>query len=208
MSARKSQPKPWPMRWIVLAIVLTVVPYTYLTLHYRKTGPAFNPYEDLSHRATVLRLLHEGWQRIPVTSRRPADGINPVERPAHGATIQSGLPGLPPDLAQALVEKPELAATITNVTAPAEVSVSSDYPVYFTCTLADQKHQILDVQLYVKGETAMLIPNFEKVSGQLLVRTNETSVQLDVPTQSLKAGHYRMTLVGAGASKAWDVVVK
>ena len=33
------------------------MPYTILTLRYRKPGPAFQPYEDMKNRTNVARLL-------------------------------------------------------------------------------------------------------------------------------------------------------
>ncbi|MBI4622331.1 MAG: hypothetical protein HY736_03790 [Verrucomicrobia bacterium] len=36
MSAAPKDRQPWPMKWIALAILLVIVPYTFLTLHYRK----------------------------------------------------------------------------------------------------------------------------------------------------------------------------
>ena len=57
----------------MLAILAVVVPYTWLTLAYRKPGPAFQPYEDLRRQANVKRLLAAGYQRISLTAQRPAD---------------------------------------------------------------------------------------------------------------------------------------
>src|SRR5438105_3708911 len=66
MSAAPKHHEPWPMKWIALAILLFIVPYTYLTLHFRKPGKAFEPYADLSKRANTARLLSAGYQRIPL----------------------------------------------------------------------------------------------------------------------------------------------
>ena len=61
------------MKWIVLTIALVIVPYTFLTLHYRKPGPAYRPYQDAQERANVVRLLSAGYQRITLPAQRPAD---------------------------------------------------------------------------------------------------------------------------------------
>src|SRR5262245_25725972 len=66
MSAARNQRQPWPMKWVVVAILLLIVPYTIITLKYRKAGPAYEPYEDLKNRANVSRLLAAGYQRIPI----------------------------------------------------------------------------------------------------------------------------------------------
>ena len=61
------------MKWIVLAIVVSLVLYTYLTLHFRKAGPAFRPYADIKDHANTVRLLDAGYQRITVEAELPAD---------------------------------------------------------------------------------------------------------------------------------------
>ena len=62
--------QPWPMKWIVLAIVLFLVPYTFITLHFRKPGPGYLPYQDSKQRATLAKV---GYQRITLSVDRPAD---------------------------------------------------------------------------------------------------------------------------------------
>lgn len=196
------------MRWIALAIIVSLGLYTFLNLHYRKAEPGFRPYEDIAKRATVARLLDAGWQRIPVSSRRPADPLSPAEKPPETARIEPSLPGLPPQLAEMILEKTALAGSIERVIAAPETSTANHYPVYFECTLTDQKSQILDVELYVKGENAVLVPRFEKIAQELTARNKATEVWLDIPTQALKPGHYRIALVGKGSSKAWNLAVK
>src|SRR5690349_2827030 len=112
--------QPWPMKWIVLAIVLLIVPYTIMTLHYRKAGPAFQPYEDLKNRANVSRLLAAGYQRIPLVAQRPADS----GRATGGATILPAPAGLPEDLKSTLVEPISLPMEITAVTAAPSTRVA------------------------------------------------------------------------------------
>src|SRR5688572_3099360 len=92
--------RPWSMKWIVIIIVLIIGPYTYLTLRYRKPGPAFQPYDDLKKRANVSRLLEAGYRRISITAQRPADGA----RARGGAEVTTAAGGLPPELRSTLVE--------------------------------------------------------------------------------------------------------
>ena len=41
------------MKWVVVAIVVCIVPYTFLTLKYRKTEAPNRPYEDNKKRAML-----------------------------------------------------------------------------------------------------------------------------------------------------------
>ena len=95
------------MKWIVLAILLCIIPYTYVTLHYRKTAPAFQPYEDMKNRANVMRLLNAGYRRIALPAEVPADAL----KDQSSATIQNVAGGLPAELKSTLAEPPALPWT-------------------------------------------------------------------------------------------------
>ena len=46
------------MKWIVVVIIAVIVPYTYLTLRYRKPGKAFEPAHDIQDRRdNVTRFI-------------------------------------------------------------------------------------------------------------------------------------------------------
>ena len=61
MSARSPNKKPWSLKWIAIIILACIIPYTWITVRYRKPGPAFQPYDDSKNRANVLRLLDAGY---------------------------------------------------------------------------------------------------------------------------------------------------
>src|ERR1017187_9050714 len=69
MPAARSK-KPWPMKWILLGVILFIVPYTYINLHFRKPGPGFLPYDDMREREHLGR---GGFKRITARLSRPAD---------------------------------------------------------------------------------------------------------------------------------------
>ena len=192
------------MKWVVLAIVVVIVPYTYLTLRYRKPGPAFQPYQDMQNRANVARLLSAGYQRIPLTAERPADAMHPII----SASIVPAPGGLPAELHSTLVESPLLPTDITKVIAPPHVSAVQPYSFRFACTLPDRKRQLAGADLYLKGEEIIVTPDYEKLSGELAARSNDNIIQLTLPAGTLKPGHYRMTVVGQQSSRAWSFDVR
>jgi hypothetical protein len=203
MSAPKDR-KPWPMKWVAVAILLVIVPYTFLTLRYRKPGKAFEPYQDIKDRANTMRLLSAGYQRIALPAERPADKMQPIT----SATIASSAGGLPAGLKTSLVSTPLLPADITLVAASPTVSALQPYTFRFACTLPDHKRQLAGADLYVRGEEIVITPDYEKMSGELLARTTDNIVQLTVPSGALKPGHYQITLVGAQSSRTWTLQVK
>jgi hypothetical protein len=204
MSAASRQRQPWPLKWIAVAILLIIVPYTILTLRYRKPGPAFQPYEDMKNRTNVARLLSAGYQRIPLPAVRPADrgGVS------GGATVTATAGGLPADLRATLVESPLLPADILSVTTTPTAHTLLPYTIELTCTLPTDKLQLGGAELYLRGDTLVITPTFEHVGGNLLTRTRQSIVRLTVPAGALKPGSYTITLVGERTSRTWPLAVQ
>ncbi len=191
------------MKWVVLAIIVVIVPYTYLTLHFRKPGPAFRPYEDTKNRATTARLLSTGYQRIMLGTQRPADPV----RSGASTDVTAAPGGLPAALTGALIDQPVLPVSIDSVTATGSANSDQAYSIQFTCTLADNKAQPTGGQLYRRDGELILVPAFEKLDGGLLARTRDTTLLLTVPAGALKPGRYAVTLVGGRTSRQWTLQV-
>jgi hypothetical protein len=191
------------MKWIVVAILVFIPIYTYLTLHFRRPGPAFNPYRDMRDRADVIRLLKAGYHRVAVEASRPVDaapGASAATLPAPG--------GLPDDLRNTLVESPLLPLEINAVSAEATAVSGIDYQIVLSYTIPDNKRQLSGAHLYEKPGEIVIVADFERLAGELLARTREGSALLDVPPGSLKPGTYRVTLVGERASRSWTLRVR
>lgn len=191
------------MKWIVVAIVAVIVPYTYLTLHYRKPGKAFQPYTDLKDRANTKRLVSSGFQRIALVAQRPSDPVRSVLNAP--ITVSGG--GLPEALRASLIDSPQLPAEILNVSAVANLSADDPYRVQFSCSLLDNRQQLAGAALYLRHEEIYLVPTFERLTGDLLARTKENVVLLTIPAGTLKAGRYRAAVIGERTSRSWTVQV-
>jgi hypothetical protein len=203
MPARLS-PKPWPMKWIVVSILLFVPIYTYLTLHFRRSEPVYEPWEEGHDRAMTERLLAAGYRRVTLAATRPTELLRTSAR----ASIVTAPGGLPADLASAFVVAPLPPTRVTHIVAARETSAAQPYNVDFTATLPDEKEELLDAQIYVREGRLVLVPNFERMPGGLLVRSPETEVRIAVPAGILSPGHYHVTLVAAQESQTWVLSVK
>ncbi len=191
------------MKWIVLAIIVGIAGYTFLTLKYRKPGRAFQPYSDLKDRANTKRLLDAGFQRVSVEAVIPSDPT-----PAGPtATVASAAGGLPPMLRETLIDPPALPSEIVSVAAAPSANALMAYPIGFRCTLPDNKQQLAGADLYVRGDQVVIVPDFDRLAGGLLSRTRESVIRLTVPAGVLKPGEYHLTLLGARASKTWTLQV-
>jgi hypothetical protein len=194
----------WPALWIIIAIVAAIIPYTYVRLHFRKPTNGYQPYHDFRDRVNTQRLLSAGFQRIPLESERPAEGLSKT-----GSAVIAAAPGgLPPALDETLVAKPVLPNAFSSVNAVASASVMFAYAVDFTCTLNDNKQDLSDVYLYAREGQLYIIPSFERLAGDLLSRNRELGLRVKVPAGALKPGSYTVTLVGAQASKTWSLQLK
>jgi len=206
MSAAQSR-KPWPMKWIVLAIVAFIIPYTYLELHFRKPGPAYRPYEDTRNRINNARLLSAGFQRVTLNAERPAEPGRLGLASAAPAVSAAAPGGLPAELGGALIDQPLLPVSIDSVTTAATVASAQAYAIQFTCTLPDNKEQLADAHLYHREGVLFLVPSFEKLDGGLLARTRESTVLVTVPAATLRPGSYTVTVIGGRASRRWTLQV-
>lgn len=192
------------MKWIVLAIFLAVVPYTIVTLRYRKPGPAFQPYEDMKNRANVSRLLSAGYQRVPLPARQPADET----RTPSGAVVSPAPGGVPSELRSTLVESPLLPAEILQVSAASNANTLQDYPLQFTCSLPNDQQQLAGADLYLRGYGAVLVPTFERVPGELLTRSRQALVHVTIPAGTIRPGKYQVTILGEKTSRSWTLEVR
>ncbi len=202
---RKSTPKPWPMKWVILAIVVFMAGYTVVNLYYRKPGRAYRPYQDAQDRATTARLLNAGWHKLPVEFCRP------VEKPAvdNAAAVNRAAVGLGPDLTPNFAEAPKLLASIDRVVAPGSVTRGADYNAYFTATLTNPKAPLGELTLYRKGDELVLVASSETLPGKdLMSRWNDSTYCLTFSTAGLEPGKYHARLVAKGPAAAWSFTVR
>ena len=201
--------KPWPMRWIVAAILLFIVPYTYLNLKFRKPGKAFEPYADMKAEANVNRLLNAGYRRLDVRAERPFPALAPTEITRGPAADPAAAPGgLPAPLAETLLETPRLPAAYHSLIAPAEGNTLLPCRLQFTARLESDREQLAGADLYQRDRDLVIVPVFEPVPEGLHARTTESTVLLTLPAGLLAPGRHAITLVGTRESLRWDVLVR
>jgi len=186
------------MKWIVLAMAIFIIPYTYLTLRYRKPE-SFQPYEDARERAHIAKA---GYSRISLSASQPADGRT-VDR--FGIAPAAG--GIPSDLAASLIDRPVLPEAVGAVAAAPTCRDGANYPIRFDCTPPPGQLELSGAHLYQKGQNLFILVGFAPVADGLVQRHPADSVQIEVPSAELVPGTYQVTLVGARASKTWAVQV-
>ena len=193
---------------MALIIVVCLALYTFATLHFRKREPAYQPYHDTKERIAISRLESAGYQRIYASAERPADPKSTaaaLRGPLSEIIAAPG--GLDSELKQTLIETPQLPALCTDVRAPREAQAMLPYSFQFTCSSSNNKQLLSGTYVYVKDQSIMIVPDFEKISGELLARTPVSVVQVTLPAGTLSTGTFHATLISSQESKQWEIQV-
>jgi len=200
--------KPWPMRWIVAAILLFIVPYTYVNLKFRKPNRAFEPYADMKEQANVKRLLDAGYTRVNVRAERPYPPLGAAQVLGPGrsrVTFARSPGGLPRPLDGTLVEAPRLPLRYGDLVAPAEVSGDEAIRLQFTATVEGANEQLAGAEIYIRSNEVVVAPTFEPLPGKLAARDQQSLVLLTLPAGILAPGRHTFTLAGRESSLRWEL---
>ena len=122
--------------------------------------------------------------------------------PRGGAAINAVTGGLPDELRSTLVETPPLPEEILAVTAAPTANTLQAYEISFTCALPDERQQLLGAELFVRENTLVITPTFERTAGDLQARSRHAPVLITIPAGVLNPGNYTVTLVGTRTSRA------
>lgn len=204
-----AQKKPWPMKWVVLAIVISLAGYTYVTLKYRKLNRPAQPVEDARERFVISRLRQAGYNRINVNAELPGDpasSLAGLTKPF--AEIKDAPGGLPAELAETFAEKPRLPDSFGEVSTPASHTAMLPYFVQYVCLLPDNQKVFGETRVYAKENQIAIVTDFDRLDADLLARSKETAVRLPLPAGIFRSGQsYEITLVGQNTSKRWTLQV-
>ena len=193
------------MRWIVIAIVACVVPYTYLTLKHRKPGPAHLPYADNKSRAEVARLLDAGYRRFAV-SLKVLTGQPGSTGPAQLAAVADGPGGVPAPLAEVLLDLPQLPNVVRDVEAAAQAGPEQPYTITFTCDAPGLAEQLTQAWVFVRDDQVTIAPRIEPRTGEGILATGAVTLQLDLPANTFpRPGEFRVTLAATNNVANWSV---
>lgn len=193
------------MRWIILAIVACVVPYTYLTLKHRKPGPAHLPYADNKSRAEVARLLDAGYRRF-AAPLQILTGQAASTTPARLAAVADGPGGVPAPLAEILLDLPQLPNVVRNVEAAAQAGPEQPYTITFTCDAPGLAEQLTQAWVFVRDDQVTITPRIEPRTGEEVLVTGAVTLQLDLPANTFpRPGEFRVALAATKKAASWSV---
>jgi hypothetical protein len=192
------------MRWVAVAILVGIGVYTWLTLGYRKPGPAYEPYEAGRERALQARLAEGGWSHFPA-ELVVLDGPPPDDPRVTAATPGTGAARELQDWVKAVwhlpVDWPALAP------AP-EWEPGIDYAIEFTLQPDGSNAQLVGFDVYRRQETLVVITRWEPGRLQLRVRPAPISGRILWPAAArLEPGEYAVELPALRESRQWVLTV-
>ena len=197
---------PWPMKWIVLAILLAIVPYTYLRLHFAKPGQAHEPYEEAKARAESARLA-AGWLGLEVRTERPADIPRRRDTIKATATATAAPGDCPPAWPRRASSRPTCPRKSPPWPRPGG-PFAAGLRFSFRLQPARQQAGARDRTGFLHDNDLVVVPQLERLTGELLARSMEATLLVTVPGGSLKPGRYTVTVVASTGSKQWPLEVK
>lgn len=192
--------KPWPMKWIVLAIIACVIPYTWLTLAYRKENPAHQPYQDNKDRAQVLRLLENDFYRFDLSMELLSSPFYP---PTGLAETEQLAGGLPPLLRDVLIDPPTLPSRVPVAMALAVGSAGDPYEIYFGGARPGPGERPASATLYRRDSELVILVGYDIPPRELKSRNLNATARITIPAGTLDSGDFQVTLLGERESRRW-----
>jgi hypothetical protein len=195
---------PWPMKWIALAIVVFIVPYTWLTLRYRKPEPAYEPAAEAERRAAEAAK----WQKLDARFELVADGADAPPATGPAAIILNAPARLPEGLRDALGSVPALPAEITAVDALPGNAAGVACVINFTCALAAADTRLIGAAVFGEGGQLVVLPLTAPMPDGTRARSADVAARVTLPVGALKPGRYTVTIAASSRAKQWTLEVK
>lgn len=204
-SSPAEQKKPWPMRWVVVAIVGFIGLYTFISFHFRKEDAAHLPYEAAQHRGGHA-LREAGWQPFPNAYGLPGDAEMPTRLPYEfeeipfevmdrdDERVRSWSDRLPP------LEQGEQLARLE-----ATANVPGDAP-YAARLFWEAPEDFRPPQLvaFRRGRAILVVPRAPERFGR---GTREQTLFI-IPPEFLERGSYEVFLSTEGRVNRWTFMVE
>jgi hypothetical protein len=203
--------KEWPMSWIAVVIVISLVSYTVVTLTFRKpSSDSHLPYEESQKKnKAFLQPNVLGWARLLTSIQSSSNekaaltdsiSISTSPTPSKLETI------LPMDLVMVMSGRPRLLTSIENLQAPANIQHGDSILLSFRLPSTTSSETFYALDAYVKGADLHLFP---QKADTLANPNSNTEKQIAIsPSDSpLTSGTYNVHLYTAKTIHTWELQV-
>jgi len=210
-SDNSPEKKEWPMSWIAVVIVISLVSYTVVTLTFRKpSSDSHLPYEESEKKnKAFLQPNVLGWARLLTSIQSSSNekaaltdsiSISTSPTPSKLETI------LPMDLVMVMSGRPRLLTSIENLQAPANIQHGDSILLSFRLPPTTSSETFYALDAYVKGTDLHLFP---QKADTLANPNSNTEKQIAIsPSDSpLTSGTYNVHLYTAKTIHTWELQV-
>lgn len=204
--------KPWPMKWIVLAIAVYVVGYTFVNISYRKPSEAAHePFaEARERRMRSVQALTYGWTRVACEFTSPvADVTVPAAEIASAALPQRLDRHLPPELVLVVPHEPALHPARVQLTAPAGLSTGDSLRVRLEFPGDASVPAFGETLAYFKDNHLFLFFQDDRhVAPESTPTTAASPLELVLPPATLTAGTWQASAFTASQTLTWSFTIE
>ncbi len=201
--------KPWPMSWVVIAIVAYIVIYTSINLGFRKPGPGHEPAaEARAHRRHFIQASMSGWTRYGVHFGMPAPEPGADAEISRQATPENLAEAVPVDLTMIFPGKPSMHAAPASIRAPAVLPADGVLRVQLHFGDLSSPASFGEALAYARDQHLRLFLQDEErtpVDEDPVPAAPEMEIHL--PARVLAAGDWQVTLYTKDVIFNWGFVV-
>jgi hypothetical protein len=203
--------KEWPMSWIAVIIVISLISYTVVTLTFRKpSSDSHLPYEESEAKNNAfLQPNLMGWDRLqtsilplPTEKALLTDSISLSTSPTPSKleTILSM------DLVMVMSGRPNLLTSIEGLHAPESVQQGDSIILSFRLPNSTSAEQFYALDAYTKEADLHLFPQRADTSANPKTKADQ-QVTISQPETPLKPGIYNVHLYTAQTTYTWELQV-
>lgn len=211
-TAAPRERKPWPMKWIVLAIVVYIAGYTFINVAYRKpAGSAHEPAVETRERALrTVQTTMNGWSRVACELAETVPSSDAEPAVVTAKPLPTPLDRhLPPDLPMIMPGEPALHPAQFSVTAPARLAVADPLRVRLEFPGDATVPAFGEILAYFKGNHLYLfIQDRRHVAPDTQPVPAASPLVLVLPPATLTAGTWQASAFTASQAFDWSFTVE
>ncbi len=204
-SSTPREPKPWPMRWVVLVIVVFIAFYSVIRVVYQKEEDPHEPFHEAQIRGGH-ELREAGWEPLPNAYGLPGSATDMADSTGHASGSRQTaidfeqIDRSDPRVAEwtDLLPPLEQGEQLQRIDAPLSVAVAKPYTARLVWDAPDdfRSPQLL---IFRRDRQILIVPR----APERFVPDEAGSTVLIIPPETLSAGEYEVFLSTESLVNRW-----